>query len=139
MRKTAHPTSGRLIMQRNEVHHVSTAERVVKDLGVSEDLVQGTALGLAPEDGVIWIYGPNDDDGSWPHRIEKVKLLLEKYHRVPPIESLTPAPRCSWRHRIRKSAVLTGCVPRDPHFRLRCRFWPASFGKHGLDPAIKHA
>ncbi|RWD49158.1 MAG: hypothetical protein EOS75_32965, partial [Mesorhizobium sp.] len=44
-------------------------------------------LGLEPEDGVIWVYGANDDDGILAFTdegIEEVKLLLEEYHRVSP-------------------------------------------------------
>ncbi|ESX00564.1 hypothetical protein X769_22050 [Mesorhizobium sp. LSJC268A00] len=74
-------------MQRNKVHHVYTVDRVARDLGVSEDLIQELPLGLEPEDGVIWIYGPDDDDGTLAFTdegIEEVKLLLEEYHRVSP-------------------------------------------------------
>ncbi|RUX51518.1 hypothetical protein EOA33_06000 [Mesorhizobium sp. M4A.F.Ca.ET.050.02.1.1] len=74
-------------MQRNKVHHVHTVDRVARDLGVSEALIQELTLGLEPEDGVIWVYGANDDDGSvafTDEGIEKVKLLLEEYHRVSP-------------------------------------------------------
>ncbi|MER9396200.1 MULTISPECIES: hypothetical protein [unclassified Mesorhizobium] len=46
------PISGGLIMQRNKVHHVYTVERVARDLGVSEALIQELTLGLEPEDGV---------------------------------------------------------------------------------------
>ena len=87
VRKTADPTSGGLIMQRNKVHHVYTVERVARDLGVSEALIQDLTLGLEPEDGVIWVYGANDDDGILAFTdegIEEVKLLLEEYHRVSP-------------------------------------------------------
>lgn len=88
IRKTAGPTSSSgLIMQRNKVHHVYTAERVARDLGVSEELIQELTLGLEPEDGVIWVYGANDDDGILAFTdegIEEVKLLLEEYHRVSP-------------------------------------------------------
>jgi hypothetical protein len=44
-------------------------------------------LGLEPEDGVIWVYGANDDDGILAFTdegIEEVKLLLKEYHRVSP-------------------------------------------------------
>ncbi|WP_353010112.1 hypothetical protein [Mesorhizobium sp. M0977] len=87
MRKTADPTSGGLIMQRNKVHHVYTVERVARDLGVSEALIQDLTLGLEPEDGVIWVYGAKDDHGILAFTdqgIEEVKLLLEEYHRVSP-------------------------------------------------------
>ncbi|WP_352922411.1 hypothetical protein, partial [Mesorhizobium sp. M1182] len=87
IRKIADPTSGGLIMQRNKVHHVYTLDRVARDLGVSEALIQDLTLGLEPEDGVIWVYGANDDDGILAFTdegIEEVKLLLEEYHRVSP-------------------------------------------------------
>ena len=74
-------------MQRNKVHHVSTVDRVARDLGVSEALIQDLALGLEPEDGVIWVYGANDDDGTLAFTdegIEEIELLLEEYHRVSP-------------------------------------------------------
>ncbi|WP_292228105.1 hypothetical protein [Mesorhizobium sp.] len=45
------------------MHHVYTVERVARDLGVSEALIHELTLGLEPEDGVIWVYGANDDDG----------------------------------------------------------------------------
>ncbi|WP_246750158.1 hypothetical protein [Mesorhizobium caraganae] len=50
-------------MQRNKVHHVYTVDRVAGDLGVSEALIHDLTLGLEPEDGVVWVYGANDDDG----------------------------------------------------------------------------
>ena len=87
IRRTAVPTSGGLIMQRNKVHQVYTVERVARDLGVSEQLIQELTLDLEPEDGVIWVYGANDDDGILAFTdegIEEVKLLLEHYHRASP-------------------------------------------------------
>ncbi len=74
-------------MQRNKVHQVYTVERVARDLGVSEQLIQELTLDLEPEDGVIWVYGANDDDGILAFTdegIEEVKLLLEHYHRASP-------------------------------------------------------
>ena len=87
IRRTAVPTSGGLIMQRNKVHQVYTVERVARDLGVSEQLIQELTLDLEPEDGVIWVYSANDDDGILAFTdegIEEVKLLLEHYHRASP-------------------------------------------------------
>jgi hypothetical protein len=74
-------------MQRNKVHHVYTVDRVARNLGVSEQLIQELTLGLEPEDGVIWVYGANDDDGILAFTdegIEDVELLLEEYHRASP-------------------------------------------------------
>ncbi|WP_246696217.1 hypothetical protein [Mesorhizobium sp. SARCC-RB16n] len=69
------------------MHHVHTVDRVARDLGVSEELIQDLTLGLEPEDGVIWVYGANDDDGILAFTdegVEEVELLLEEYHRVSP-------------------------------------------------------
>jgi hypothetical protein len=72
-------------MQRNKVHHVHTVQRVAKDLGVDEDLIHELTLGLEPEDGVIWVYGVDDDDGTLAFTdegVEEAQLLLEEYNRV---------------------------------------------------------
>ena len=77
-------------MQRNKVHHVHTVGRVAKDLGVDEDLIHELTLGLEPEDGVIWVYGVDDDDGILAFTdegVEEVQLLLEEYNRVTPSKS----------------------------------------------------
>jgi hypothetical protein len=77
-------------MQRNKVHHVHTVGRVAKDLGVDEDLIHELTLGLEPEDGVIWVYGVDDDDGILAFTdegVEEVQLLLEEYNRVAPTKS----------------------------------------------------
>ena len=72
-------------MQRNKVHHVYTAGLVAQRLGVDEDLIHELTLGLEPEDGVIWVYGVDDDDGITAFTdegVEEVKLILEEYKRV---------------------------------------------------------
>ena len=72
-------------MQRNKVHHVYTVERVAKDLGVHEDLIHDLTLGLEPEDGVIWVYGLDDEDGTLAFTdegVEEVQHLLEEYNRI---------------------------------------------------------
>jgi hypothetical protein len=77
-------------MQRNKVHHVHTVGRVAKDLGLDEDLIHELTLGLEPEDGVIWVYGVDDDDGILAFTdegVEEVQLLLEEYNRVAPTKS----------------------------------------------------
>ena len=78
-------TRGRVTMQRNKVHHVYTAQLVAKRLGVDEDLIHELTLGLEPEDGVIWVYGVDDDDGTLAFTdegVEEAQLLLEEYNRV---------------------------------------------------------
>ncbi|CAH2405012.1 hypothetical protein MES5069_450012 [Mesorhizobium escarrei] len=83
IRKTAAPTSCGLITQRNKVHHVYTVERVARDLGVSEALIQELTLGLEPEDGVIWWTAPMMTRGSWPSPMSLHAAPLVILHPVP--------------------------------------------------------
>jgi hypothetical protein len=53
--------SGRLIMHVNKVHHVTTINRVAKDLGENENWLSDIANEMNIEDGVIWVYGVGDD------------------------------------------------------------------------------
>ena len=53
--------SGRLIMHVNKVHHVTTINRVAKDLGENEDWLSDVANEMDVEDGVIWVYGVGED------------------------------------------------------------------------------
>ena len=73
--------------QRNRVHHVHTVAYVASQLGVGEDLIHDLTLGLEPEDGVIWVYGI-DDDGVLAFTddgIEEIRLILMEYlNRKPP-------------------------------------------------------
>lgn len=75
--------------QRNKVHHVHTVARVAKQLGVDEDLIHDLTLGQEPEDGVIWVYGIDDNDDGvlafTDEGLEQVRLLLEEHrHYAPP-------------------------------------------------------
>jgi hypothetical protein len=86
VRNIQRPSCRSLTMQRNKVHHVYTIEHVAKDLGVTEDLIHDLTLGLEPEDGLIWVYGI-DDDGVLAFTddgIEEVRLLIEEYNLVKP-------------------------------------------------------
>jgi hypothetical protein len=77
-------------MQRNKVHHVYTIGSVAKRLGVEESLIHDLTIGLEPEDGVIWVYGLDDDDGTMAFTddgIDEVRLILEEYRHAPPSES----------------------------------------------------
>jgi len=74
-----------MTLQRNKVHHVYTAGLVAKRLGVDEDLIHELTVGLEPEDGVIWVYGIDDDDGITAFTdegVEEVRLILEEYKRL---------------------------------------------------------
>ena len=53
--------SGRMIMPVNKVHHVTTINRVAKDLGEDEDWLSNVANEMDVEDGVIWVYGIGDE------------------------------------------------------------------------------
>jgi len=48
-------------MHVNKVSHVTTIDRVAIDLGESIDFLYDAAMGLDIEDGVIWVYGPGDE------------------------------------------------------------------------------
>jgi hypothetical protein len=68
--------------QRNKVHHIYTAGLLAKRLGVDEHLINELAIGLEPEDGVIWVYGLEDDDGITAFTdegVEEIRLILEEY------------------------------------------------------------
>ncbi|HZC89609.1 MAG TPA: hypothetical protein VE400_02875, partial [Mycobacterium sp.] len=71
-------------MQRNKVHHVYTVERVAKDLGVDENLIHELALDLEPEDGVIWVYGIENDDGILAFTAEGVEEVRFLLSHLPP-------------------------------------------------------
>jgi hypothetical protein len=89
-RKIAGGIHGGLIMQRNKVHHVYTVGSVARRLGVEESLIHDLAVGLEPEDGVIWVYGLDDDDGTMAFTddgIDEVCLLLEEYRHAAPSEA----------------------------------------------------
>jgi hypothetical protein len=57
----SYSSSGRLIMHVNKVHHVTTIDRVAKDLGENEDWLFDVATEMDVEDGVIWVRGVGDD------------------------------------------------------------------------------
>ena len=48
-------------MQRNKVHHVKTMTLVAQELGEDEDWIWDVANEMDQEDGVIWVYGINDE------------------------------------------------------------------------------
>jgi hypothetical protein len=48
-------------MHVNKVHHVTTINRVAKDLGETEDWLSDVANEMDIEDGVIWVYGVGED------------------------------------------------------------------------------
>ena len=49
-------------MQLNKIHAIRTIALVAKDLGEDEDFLAELAIGMEPEDGLIWIFGTDDDE-----------------------------------------------------------------------------
>jgi hypothetical protein len=48
-------------MHTNKVHHVTTIDRVAKDLGEDQDWLFDVAMEMEIEDGVIWVRGVGED------------------------------------------------------------------------------
>ena len=49
--------------QVNKVHSVRTLALVARDLGADEDRLAELANGMDQEDGLIWVYGADHEDG----------------------------------------------------------------------------
>ena len=66
-------------MQINKVYSVKTIDRVASELGETVDRIFDLAIDMEPEDGVIWVYGPNDDSVTAfsPFGIENLRELIE--------------------------------------------------------------
>ena len=84
--------SGGLIVHTNKVHHVTTIDRVAKDLGEDQDWLFDVAMEMEIEDGVIWVRGVGEDgvmaftDFGIENLIELIKIhkdrptLLKRSH-----------------------------------------------------------
>ena len=48
-------------MQRNKVHAVTILTKVAQDLEVSEDMLHDLTQQMDTEDGVIWVYGLEEE------------------------------------------------------------------------------
>jgi len=48
-------------MHINKVHHVKTISRVATELGEDQDWLFDIATEMETEDGVIWVYGADDN------------------------------------------------------------------------------
>lgn len=44
-------------MQLNKVYAVKTVDRVAAELSETVDRIHDLAIGMEPEDGIIWVYG----------------------------------------------------------------------------------
>ena len=70
----------------NKVHHVSTIARVAEMLGEDEDWLWDVANEMDQEDGLIWVYGPGDDDSVMAFTdfgIETLEELIKIYKAGP--------------------------------------------------------
>jgi hypothetical protein len=75
-------------MHVNKVARVTTINRVATDLGKSVDWLYDFALEMEPEDGVIWVYGI-DDEGVLAFTDDGIENLIEliKLQRDPTADS----------------------------------------------------
>ena len=77
-------------MHVNKVSHVRTIDLVAKDLGEDVDFLLDVALEMEPEDGVIWIYGLDDEsvvaftDFGVDSLLELIKIHRETTPRQEP-------------------------------------------------------
>ena len=72
-------------MHVNKVHSVKTIDRVARELGESVDFLHEISDGMDTEDGVIWVYG-DDDDGVIAFTefgIETLTELIEIHRKDP--------------------------------------------------------
>jgi hypothetical protein len=74
-------------MHTNKVHSVKTIDRVARELGESVDWLFDIADEMDTEDGVIWVYGVNDDGGLalTEFGIENLTHLIEMHPEDPTI------------------------------------------------------
>lgn len=63
-------------MHINKVHSVRTLALVARDLSKDEDWLADLALDLKPEDGLIWVYDPQHEDGTMAFTEFGVENLL---------------------------------------------------------------
>jgi len=66
-------------MQLNKVHSVKTIDRVAAELGETVNQIFDLAIDMEPEDGVIWVYGPNNDSiiAFTPFGIENLREIIK--------------------------------------------------------------
>ena len=70
-------------MHVNKVYHVKTIDRVAKELGEDVDWLFDVAIEMEPEDGVIWVYGLDDEgvmaftDFGIENLVELIKIHWE--------------------------------------------------------------
>ena len=65
-------------MHVNKVYRVTTIARVAAELGEDQDWLFDIAGEMEPEDGLIWVYGPGDEEtmAFTDFRIESLMNLI---------------------------------------------------------------
>ena len=73
-----------LTMQLNKIHSVRTLALVARDLGEDVDWLADIAIGMEPEDGLIWVYDQQHEDGTMALSAFGIENLCEliQIHRV---------------------------------------------------------
>lgn len=67
-------------MQVNKVHSVRTLALVARDLAEDADWLADIAIDMEPEDGLIWVYDPQHEEGTMAFTefgVESVCNLIE--------------------------------------------------------------
>lgn len=59
----------------NKVHSVQTIGLVARDLDKTEDQIADLALGMDPEDGLIWVYSLEHEDGIMAFTMQGIENL----------------------------------------------------------------
>ena len=80
-------------MATNKVHHVHTIARVAQMLGEDEDWLSDVANEMDQEDGLIWVYGPGDDDSVMAFTdfgLETLDDLIKIYKAGPQLLKRNP-------------------------------------------------
>ncbi len=67
--------SGSLMAHVNKVHSVQTIGLVARDLDKTEDEIADLALGMDPEDGLIWVYSLENEDGIMAFTTQGIENL----------------------------------------------------------------
>lgn len=76
----------------NKVHRVMTIDRVAADLGEDVDWLHEVSLGLDTEDGIIWVYGPGDEQvmAFTDFGIEMLQVSIEEHRKLARSQSQKP-------------------------------------------------
>jgi hypothetical protein len=80
----------------NKVHCVHTIARVAEMLGEDEDWLWDVATEMDAEDGLIWVYGPGDDDSVMAFTdfgIDTLTGIIEIYKADPHLLKRSTSPK----------------------------------------------